>query len=230
MPRLGIDGNNDEPLRSGSRGNPAAAYPPNARARSMWSMLLILFFTLVLRNLFFRDYRSEEVSYLKASGKSDEEIAQVIPRSRKEYQETQAKELSEYEQMKKDVGTLKTEVKDLRAKVYGEAYIADSTNQIMAQENSIDADEQTSKLRKDVDKLSKDLKLVKKNLRDPAASASRKNQKEKHATPKKGKQHPKSSTSTIKEKGAEVGEKSTRRHQTVTSSRDESSITDSATV
>jgi len=54
MPRLGIDGNNDEPLRSGSRGNPAAAYPPNARARSMWSMLLILFFTLVLRNLFFR--------------------------------------------------------------------------------------------------------------------------------------------------------------------------------
>lgn len=122
MPRLGAtSGNNDESSRRGRPPTHAAgAYPSSRPGRGVSSIIFILAFTLILRNLFFRDYRSEEISYLKSSGKSDEEIAKLVPRTAEDQRVAAAAKISEYEQLKIDVATLKREVKALRGKVSSE--------------------------------------------------------------------------------------------------------------
>ena len=65
-----------------------------------------------------QDYRSEEVSLLKATGRTDLEIDGIVPSTpyerRKRAEEEAKNQADEFLQMKKDIEVLKEEVKLLR--------------------------------------------------------------------------------------------------------------------
>jgi len=65
-----------------------------------------------------QDYRSVEINYLRAAGKTEEEISKLIPKTPAEVAEERRSKLTEVGQLKKDVEELKKEVKELREKVF----------------------------------------------------------------------------------------------------------------
>lgn len=109
MPRLGDDSAPRNPTR------PTASAYPDPRGSFVRRFFYIMIFTLILRNLFFTDYRSEEIGYLRSAGKSDEEIDKIIPKTSSELIQDRKKKLSEYEQLKLDVKMLKEEVALLKS-------------------------------------------------------------------------------------------------------------------
>lgn len=74
----------------------------------MLSMLLTIF---MLRNLFFKDYRQEEIARLKAAGKSDAEIEALFPKPKEERIRAAR---DDYATLKSDVFKLKADVQELR--------------------------------------------------------------------------------------------------------------------
>ena len=62
-----------------------------------------------------QDYREEEIGYLRSSGKTDEEIYQIVPKTLDEQRQEKKKKLSEYDQLKEDVEMLKKELALLKA-------------------------------------------------------------------------------------------------------------------
>lgn len=108
MPRLGQD---SAPEGSPTSRQTASAYPDNGF--NIRRFIFILAFTLILRNIFFTDYRTEEIGYLRGQGKSDEEIEKYIPKTSQERYASNKQKLSEYEQLKVDVKVLKDKVESL---------------------------------------------------------------------------------------------------------------------
>uniref|UniRef100_A0A7S2W0I0 Uncharacterized protein n=1 Tax=Eucampia antarctica TaxID=49252 RepID=A0A7S2W0I0_9STRA len=72
MPRLDSSVNN-----SNNQPGVASAYP-NFRNLALLKILGIFFTILLLKNVMFKDYKKQEIEYLRASGKTEEEIAQYI--------------------------------------------------------------------------------------------------------------------------------------------------------
>eukprot|EP00586_Coscinodiscus_wailesii_P022380 CAMPEP_0172511258 /NCGR_PEP_ID=MMETSP1066-20121228/235061_1 /TAXON_ID=671091 /ORGANISM="Coscinodiscus wailesii, Strain CCMP2513" /LENGTH=154 /DNA_ID=CAMNT_0013290565 /DNA_START=367 /DNA_END=831 /DNA_ORIENTATION=+ len=72
---------------------------------------------MLFRNVFKTDYRSEEIGYLKASGKTDAEIERYVPKTTRERVAVQKSARSEYETLKLDVFLLKSQVSDLTSKL-----------------------------------------------------------------------------------------------------------------
>jgi hypothetical protein len=76
--------------------------------------ILVLF---VLKNIFFRDYRIEEIAELKAHGMSQEDIEAVVPRTAKERRQYVTDTKNDFEKLKRDVAYLMQEVHELRSNV-----------------------------------------------------------------------------------------------------------------
>ena len=107
MPRLGVD---QAPPPVGGRG--ASAYRrPRFNTRNV---LILLVITFVLRNIFFRDYRMEQISELKASGMTEEEIERYVPTSAGERRKYVNDKRNDFDHMKKDIAFLLQEVHELR--------------------------------------------------------------------------------------------------------------------
>lgn len=73
------------------------------------------------RNLVFKDYRTDEISLLKASGLTEDEIGQYVPKTSAEKMKLRRQDItkytSEYAQLMMDVATLKEQVKVLNDKM-----------------------------------------------------------------------------------------------------------------
>jgi hypothetical protein len=77
----------------------------------------LLILTFVLRNIFFRDYRVEQISELKASGMTEEEIEKYVPTSAGERRKYVNDKRNDFDHMKKDIAFLLQEVHELRGLV-----------------------------------------------------------------------------------------------------------------
>ena len=78
-------------------------------------MFLVAIF--ILRNVMRSDYRSEEMSYLKGSGMTDEEIERYIPKTSEERKQYAADRANDLDRMKRDIAYLLNEVSELRGLV-----------------------------------------------------------------------------------------------------------------
>jgi len=142
MPRLG-NGNEEEeppPSRIGD-GSIAQAYPSGSRNASliqtMKGIIIVFSITLFLRNLVLKDYRTDELSVLKANGLSEDEINLYIPKTTAEKNKLRkqdiAKHTTDFDQLKMDVATLKEQIKLLEKKVG----INESTVELGAAEDEV---------------------------------------------------------------------------------------------
>jgi len=142
MPRLG-NGNEEEeppPSRIGD-GSIAQAYPSGSRNASliqtMKGIIIAFSITLFLRNLVLKDYRTDELSVLKANGLSEDEINLYIPKTTAEKNKLRkqdiAKHTTDFDQLKMDVATLKEQIKLLEKKVG----INESTVELGAAEDEV---------------------------------------------------------------------------------------------
>jgi len=113
MPRLGDSSGND------GRGSglpttraPATAYPISQRQSTMWRILYILSVTLIMRNIFFNNYKKDAVTEMVKDGVISSKEAEDMfhPATKK----TRSQLLSE---RKAEIETLKLEVKNLKAAV-----------------------------------------------------------------------------------------------------------------
>lgn len=113
MPRLGSDAS------SGGRSprTASSAYPSPNRNSAIRSMMTLFLFIVLMRNVMFKDYRSEAVGSLKASGKTEVELEKLGLVSPKSAQERLAIKKMDYEQMRLEVVMLKSQVKELQEKV-----------------------------------------------------------------------------------------------------------------
>jgi len=73
-----------------------------------------------MKNIFFKDYRKEEVGYLKKSGISEEEIGKYVPETQQERYNKNKSVRNEYQQLKLDVALMKQQIKELREKLLEE--------------------------------------------------------------------------------------------------------------
>jgi hypothetical protein len=74
----------------------------------------LIFFKPLLHVLHIQDYRSEEVSALKASGFTEQQIDRFVPKKASERRKQALDDAQDLLQMKQDVLLLKEEVKGLR--------------------------------------------------------------------------------------------------------------------
>mmetsp|Transcript_31820 Transcript_31820/g.46890 ORF Transcript_31820/g.46890 Transcript_31820/m.46890 type:complete len:157 (-) Transcript_31820:240-710(-) len=107
-------------LNDNASGPSVSAAYPSSRRTNFTSILMLLMFTLILRNLLFRDYRIEELEYLRSSGKSEEEIDRIIPKTESERRAKIVKSRANNMMLQHDVEVLQKEVAELKAKVFGE--------------------------------------------------------------------------------------------------------------
>ena len=112
MPRLGGDTNSG----NFSPANLSRQAQLLARRNLTYKHVLILCLVLfVIKNLAFRDYRREEISELKNSGLSQEEIERFVPTTAAERRKYVADKNNDLDRMKKDIAFLLQEVHELRA-------------------------------------------------------------------------------------------------------------------
>jgi hypothetical protein len=90
----------------------ASAYPQihNPRLASVVLGLALLF---LVRNIFFHDYRRDEIQHLLASGKSKDEIRNFVPPTLRERREEALESKNELERLKADVLVLKQQMHEL---------------------------------------------------------------------------------------------------------------------
>jgi hypothetical protein len=89
----------------------AQQYMPKLNLRNVLIGLVALF---VVRNLLFRDYKSEEIKELQATGLSAKEIERFVPTTaaeRRKYVDSSANDVT---RMKKDIAFLLQEVHELK--------------------------------------------------------------------------------------------------------------------
>ena len=72
-----------------------------------------------------KDYRSEQISYLRSIGKSDKEIEALVPKTRQEREKLLRQKALDQAALIMDVEMLKAQVKELRLKVFNESYVTD---------------------------------------------------------------------------------------------------------
>eukprot|EP00550_Attheya_septentrionalis_P007693 CAMPEP_0198281850 /NCGR_PEP_ID=MMETSP1449-20131203/1728_1 /TAXON_ID=420275 /ORGANISM="Attheya septentrionalis, Strain CCMP2084" /LENGTH=200 /DNA_ID=CAMNT_0043977813 /DNA_START=135 /DNA_END=737 /DNA_ORIENTATION=- len=101
----------------GSNRAASSAYPTPNRSSAFRSMMMLFLFLTLMRNVMFKDYRSEAVGSLKASGKSEVELEKLGLISPKSAQDRLAIKKMDYEQMKLEVVMLKSQVQELQEKV-----------------------------------------------------------------------------------------------------------------
>ena len=101
----------------------AEAYPPSKRPSAPWIAALLILIVLV-RNVLFTDYRSQEVGYLRKAGLTDEEIERFVPKNRRERVEDERKKVVDEakrgrneENMMRDIDALRRDVEELRGMV-----------------------------------------------------------------------------------------------------------------
>jgi len=114
MPRLGDD--DAPPQRRNMPRFPTSAYPKPGS--SLNNVIMLLAIAFILRNIFFTDYRTEEIKELAASGKSPEEIKDFVPQSSLERRQTLIKNKNEFDQMKLEIASLREELQDIRKVVH----------------------------------------------------------------------------------------------------------------
>jgi len=135
MPRLGT-GQDDErsPSEGGDRNvGVARAYPGgNGRdTNGLIRMMAVLLIVFLLRNLFLKDYRTDEIIALKTAGLSEDEISLYVPRTYEEKSQLRkqlsTKYTSEDAILMMDVAKLKEQVKVLNERLG----ISDDNRQVM---------------------------------------------------------------------------------------------------
>jgi hypothetical protein len=72
-----------------------------------------------MRNLLRRDYRREEIQYLRDSGMNDEQVHRFVPRTAEEKNKYIQDKTNDVEKMKKDIVYLLNEVAELKARSIG---------------------------------------------------------------------------------------------------------------
>mmetsp|Transcript_30678 Transcript_30678/g.46463 ORF Transcript_30678/g.46463 Transcript_30678/m.46463 type:complete len:149 (+) Transcript_30678:119-565(+) len=89
-----------------------SAYP-SYNSNMLVNIVILMVGFFLLNNLFFHDYRLEEMKQLRASGMSAEEIKSFVPYNMRERREVEKTKENEMEQLKEDVVKLKEEVQRL---------------------------------------------------------------------------------------------------------------------
>eukprot|EP00804_Cyclotella_cryptica_P000498 CCRYP_018512-RA/>CCRYP_018512-RA protein AED:0.06 eAED:0.06 QI:213/1/1/1/1/1/3/819/149 len=125
MPRL--DGGD-------SSSHSASAYP---RQRfSPFRVMLYFMMFLSLRNILTKNYRNEEISYLRSSGNSEEEIEKFVPKTQLERDVLGKKKTVDQLQLMREVELLKEQVKELRMQVFNETGVKKSAEKVSAGEQA----------------------------------------------------------------------------------------------
>jgi hypothetical protein len=121
MPRLGSAGAPSPPRRRRSPQSPLQRIFGNYSSRplSPRNVLLFLIAFFVMRNLLRRDYRREEIQYLRDSGMNDEQVHRIVPRTSDEQRKNIQDKTNDVEKMKKDIVYLLNEVAELKARSIG---------------------------------------------------------------------------------------------------------------
>eukprot|EP00956_Cyclotella_meneghiniana_P043596 scaffold278261_cov103-Cyclotella_meneghiniana.AAC.3 len=109
MPRL--DGGDS------SSGHPASAYPRQPLINPL-RVVFYFFMFMTLRNVMTKNYRNEEISYLKSSGVSDAEIDKFVPKTQFERDALRKKSTVHELQLLREVELLKQQVKELQMHVF----------------------------------------------------------------------------------------------------------------
>jgi hypothetical protein len=119
MPRLGSSGTPSPPRRRRAAQNPCQRLFGNnnsSRPFSPRNVLLFLAAFFVMRNLLRRDYRQEEIQYLRESGMKEEQIHRFIPRTAAEQRKYAQDKTNDVEKMKRDIAYLLNEVAELKTR------------------------------------------------------------------------------------------------------------------
>lgn len=95
----------------------ASAYPTRNRRFGVSNVIFLMMMIMLLKNITKRDYRNEEIGYLRQTGKTDKEIDRYVPKTAKERVAMQKTIRNEYDQLKLDVLMLKEQVKELTATI-----------------------------------------------------------------------------------------------------------------
>lgn len=78
------------------------------------AFVAVLLGTLVLRNLFFHDYREEMIHSLRERGRTDEEIERYVPKTFQERQQYVEDKKNDLKKMKEDIAYLLQAVDELK--------------------------------------------------------------------------------------------------------------------
>jgi hypothetical protein len=119
MPRLGSAGAPSPPRRLRNQQSPFLERifgNHNSRPINLRNVLLFLVAFFAMRNLMRRDYRREEIQYLRNSGMSDEQVHRFVPRTAEEQRKYVQDKKTDVEKMKKDIAYLLNEVAELNAR------------------------------------------------------------------------------------------------------------------
>ncbi|KAG7363425.1 hypothetical protein IV203_026785 [Nitzschia inconspicua] len=118
MPRLGSSaGGSSPPRRRHSPISPLQhLFGRNSRPLSLRNIFLFLAAFFVMRNLLTRDYRNEEIKYLRESGMSEEQLHRFVPKSPEEQRKYVQDKTNDVEKMKRDIAYLLNEVAELKAR------------------------------------------------------------------------------------------------------------------
>ena len=115
MPRLGGGNGHSSPSRGASSAAASLSRffsPSNPNGRKFILGLVVFF---LLRNILRNDYRAEEKAYLRQSGMTDEQIDRYIPKTAAERKKYVEDKKNDFDQMKKDIAFLLSEVSELKA-------------------------------------------------------------------------------------------------------------------
>lgn len=101
--------------------NITTAYPALSNCNPRWMLILSVFFMMLFRNLFFRDYNSETKDYLKSIGREDA-IDNIIPKTRMEVKQAQTLQEMTFKELianmtitLSDIKQLKTDMNDMKS-------------------------------------------------------------------------------------------------------------------
>lgn len=125
MPRLGTGQDDEGSPSEGGNGNVgvAQAYPGGTGrdTNGLIRMMAVLLIVFLLRNLFLKDYRTDEITALKTAGLSEDEISLYVPRTYEEKSQLRkqlsTKYTSEDAILMMDVAKLKEQVKVLNERL-----------------------------------------------------------------------------------------------------------------
>jgi 2-oxoglutarate dehydrogenase complex dehydrogenase (E1) component-like enzyme len=97
--------------------NATSAYPAHSNCNPRWLLILSVFFMILFRNLFFRDYNSETKDYLKSIGREDV-IDNVIPKTYNEVKAAQTLQEMTFKELVANMTITLSDVKQLQTEMH----------------------------------------------------------------------------------------------------------------
>ena len=86
-----------------------------------------------------QNYRNEELSYLRSSGTSEEEIEKFVPKTQLERDVLRRKKTVDQLQLMREVELLKEQVKDLRMRVFNGTDVVKTPEKVSEEKHAVEA-------------------------------------------------------------------------------------------